>query len=196
MSIRLCKNLDRQYAMDCLRSNPDNPYARLRSVSLRLLVFVMIFALMFSVLSCKKAPPIGEIVFEAPITALMFEMGEDDGEISGGVVYRRVNDINLLLAREDIPVLVAFLDGRALSNASIPFIEELCDRFATSARIVRVNVSLGDNDKEIDDLVSVFQVSNYPCFAVAYKGQLKSSVSGYSVDTKDAVVKIIQNATK
>jgi len=180
----------------CLCCNPGRPCSELRVNPLRLLTSLLVFALMFSVLGCKKASPIGEIVFEAPITALMFEMGEDDGEVSGGVVYRRVNDINLLLAQEDVPVLVAFLDGRALSNAAIPFTEELCDKFSTTARIIRVNVQLSENEKEIDNLISLFGVTNYPCFAVAYKGQRKSSVSGYTAETKATVIEIIQNATK
>lgn len=163
---------------------------------LHLLACILTFSTMLSLAGCKKTSPIGDIVFEAPITALMFEMGEDDGVMSGGVVYRKVNDIELLLAREDVPVLIAFFDGRALSNAAIPFIEELCDRFSTTARIIRVNVQMGENSAEIDKLLSLFSVTDYPWFAVTYKGQMKSAVSGYSTAGEADITAMIQNATK
>ena len=156
----------------------------------------LLLTLVILLASCGRPPAIGDIVFEAPITALMFEMGVDDGVESGGVIYRKVNDIDLLLASEKVPVLMVFMDGRALSNSAIPFTEELCDRFSKTARIVRVNIGLSDNTDEMDRLLDQFKVSEYPWFAVTYKGQKKSATSGYSADIENDVIKMIQNATK
>lgn len=155
-------------------------------------VLFISFAILMS--GCARAPAIGDIVYEAPITALMFEMGVDDGVESGGVVYRKVNDIDLLIASEDVPVLLVFMDGRALSNAAIPFTEELCDKFAKTARIVRVNVGLTGNTDEIGRLQDQFEVTQYPWFAVTYKGQKKSAIRGYSADIENEVIKMLQNA--
>ncbi|MHB1483990.1 MAG: hypothetical protein ACYCYI_04945 [Saccharofermentanales bacterium] len=158
--------------------------------------FIFILLISFAILmsGCARAPAIGDIVYEAPITALMFEMGVDDGVESGGVVYRKVNDIDLLIASEDVPVLLVFMDGRPLSNAAIPFTEELCDKFSKTARIVRVNVDLTGNIDEIDRLLDQFKVSDYPWFAVTYKGQSKSAIRGYSAEIEEEVIKMLQNA--
>jgi len=165
----------------------------------RFIAFMLVLIAVFSVPGCKKASPIGDIVndvLDTPITALMFEMGEDGGVMSGGVVYRKVNDISQLLAQEKVPVLIVFMDGRSLSNAAIPFTEELCDRFSTTARIVRVNVGLSGNTTEIDNLISLFGVSDYPWFAVTYNGQKKTAISGYSTAAESDIINMIQNATK
>lgn len=149
-----------------------------------------------SLSGCEKKGVIGEIVQEAPITALVFETGNDGGETGFGVVYRKVNDISLLMAQENKPVLVAFFDGRALSNAAIPFLEQLTDQFSSSALIIRVNVELDDNTKEVEELKTLFKVSDYPWFAVAYKGQLQSSISGYSDAAQADIVKMIRDASE
>ena len=72
-------------------------------------------------------------------------------------MYREVTDIDRLIATEDVPVLVVFMDGRTLSDQAIAFTESLCDQFSKTARIVRVNVKLGDNTEEIDRLVKPLQ---------------------------------------
>jgi len=162
----------------------------------RIIAFILVLAVVFSATACAKKPAIGDIVFEAPITALLFEAGEDAGDTGYGVVYRKVNDINLLLAQEQVPVLLVFMDGRALSNSAIAFTEELCDKFADTARIVRVNVELSGNTQEISSLISLFDVSDYPWFAVAYKGQKKTAISGYSTDLESKITQMLQQAAK
>lgn len=171
----------------------------MRTLYSRFVVFLLVLAVACSITACKPASPIGDLVYnvmDTPIMALMFEMGEDGGVESGGVVYREVTDINLLLAQEKVPVLIVFMDGRALSNAAIPFTEELCDRFSTTARIVRVNVGLVDNNAEIDNLKTLFGVSDYPWFAVACNGQKKTAISGYSTAIEGDIIQMIQNASK
>lgn len=160
----------------------------------RIVCMVLAALVVLSLAGCGEKPYIGEIVISAPITALMFEMGEDNGEVSGGVVYRRVNDINKLLAAEDIPVLVVFMDGRAISNSAIAFTEELCDKFSGKARIVRVNVELSDNTDEIQNLIDLFGVQDYPWFAVTYRGAKKSAISGYSANLEADIIRMIENA--
>ena len=171
----------------------------MRTLYFRLLAFILALAVACSITACKPASPIGDVVYnvmDTPIMALMFEMGEDDGVKSGGVIYRKVNDINRLLAQEKVPVLIVFMDGRALSNAAIPFTEELCDRFSTSARIVRVNVDMIDNSTEIENLKTLFGVSDYPWFAVTYQGQKKTAISGFSTAIEGDIIQMIQNAAK
>ncbi len=165
----------------------------------RLAVFLMVFTVLFSFTACKPASPIGDVVYDVldtPIMALLFETGMDDGVESGGVIYRKVNDIDRLLAQEKVPVLMVFMNGRALSNAAIAFTEELCDKFSDSARIVRVNVGLNRNTEEIDRLTTLFGVSDFPWFATAYKGQKKSAISGFSSDIEGDIIRMIQDAAK
>lgn len=170
-----------------------------RTIFGRLVFSLMAFTILFSFTACKPASPIGEVVYDVmdtPIMALMFETGMDDGVESGGVIYRKVKDIDRLLAQEKVPVLMVFMDGRALSNSAIAFTEELCDKFADSARIVRVNVELNRNSEEIDRITTLFGVTDFPWFATAYKGQKKSAISGYSSDIEGDIIRMIQDATK
>ncbi|MHB8962266.1 MAG: hypothetical protein ACYC5K_03855, partial [Saccharofermentanales bacterium] len=48
--------------------------------------------------SCSKEGYIGDIVFSAPVTAVVFETGTDNGEPFSGIVYRKVIDYEKLLA--------------------------------------------------------------------------------------------------
>jgi len=162
----------------------------------RLIAFLIALSVAFSVTSCSKAKAIGDITFDSPIMALLFEEGTDVGDTGYGVVYRKVNDMDLLLSQETVPVLVVFMDGRALSNSAIAFTEELCDKFSSSARIVRVNVELIENSAKINNLVSMFGVTDYPWFAVAYKGQKGKSISGYSVKLESDIITMLQEAAK
>lgn len=176
------------------KNRPQSPDRKNRPLVTALVTVSLVLLLLLA--GCGRQQAIGDIAYEAPITALMFEMGIDDGVEGGGVIYRKVNDIDLLLAQEDIPVLVVFMDGRALSNAAIPFTEELCDMFAKTARIVRVNVDISDNTEQIDRLLDQFKVSAYPWFAVTYKGQRKSAICDYSEDIKNDIINMIRNASK
>jgi hypothetical protein len=151
-----------------------------------LLISCLIFALNFSSTSCKTVPPIGDIVFDAPVMALSFEMGMDEGVESGGVVYRKVNDANRLIASEDL-LLIAFFDGNALSNAAIPFTEILCDNFSDNLQIVRVNIGQNEDDAQVDEVKSRFDITGYPYFAIIQKGALKYSFSGFDKNVLDNI---------
>jgi hypothetical protein len=171
----------------------------MRPITTKIIAAALILAVLAPAAGCRDASPIGDIVydvFETPVMALMFEPGEDAGDTGYGVVYREVTDIDRLIASEDIPVLVVFMDGRTLSDQAIAFTEDLCDRFQTTARIVRVNVKLGDNTEDIDSLVSLFKVSDYPWFAVCYKGQMKSAISGYSTELQTEITAMLQDAAE
>lgn len=167
----------------------------MRNFYIRLAAVMMMLILAFSVGACRQSPVIGDIVYnvaETPMMALMFEAGEDEGDTGFGVVYRRVTDINRLIASEKIPVLIVFMDGRKLSNDAIAFTEELCDQFSGTARIVRVNVELGDNSDEVQDLVDLFEVTDYPWFAVAFNGEKTTAVSGYTKDIESDIIHMLQ----
>lgn len=149
-------------------------------------IFVFTFISSLSLVSCKATPPIGDIVFDAPIMALRFEMGIDDGVQSGGVVYRKVNDVNKLIASEDL-LLIAFFDDKALSNAAIPFTEILCDNFSDNLQIVRVNIGQSDDDSQVDEVKSRFDITGYPYFVIIQKGSLKYSFSGFDKNVEDNI---------
>jgi hypothetical protein len=149
-----------------------------------LVIMTAIFSLPLT--SCKATPPIGDIVFDAPVMALSFEMGEDDGVESGGVVYRKVNDVDKLIASEDL-LMIAFFDGKALSNAAIPFTEILCDNFSKSLKIVRVNIGQSGDDSQVDEVKSRFEITGYPYFVIIQKGSLKYSFSGFDKSVEDNI---------
>jgi len=149
-------------------------------------IFIVIFVFSFALTSCKSAPPIGDIVFDAPVVALRFEMGMDDGVEAGGVVYRKVNDINKLIASEEL-LLIAFFDGKALSNAAIPLTEILCDNFSEDLQIVRVNIGQSDDDSQVDEVKSRFDITGYPYFVIIQKGSLKYSFSGFDKSVEDNI---------
>lgn len=156
-------------------------------------------AILFPAAGCSSTPPIGDLVynvFDTPITALMFEKYTEDGDTGYGVVYREVNDIDRLIAEQEVPVVIVFMDGMNLSDEAIAFTEELCDRFADTARIVRVNVNVGENPAKVDELVSLFHVADYPWFSICYKGELKYAVSGFSTGIEDQIEAAIQQAAE
>lgn len=161
--------------------------------SLLISVLVLILSLELVMVGCKENSPIGEIVSQAPITTLVYESDTNGGDSVLGVVYRKVNDVNKLLAQRDMPVLVVFMDGRTLSNKAIPFTEELCDKFSNTARIIRVNVDLSEQSDQIQSLVDLFGVGSYPWFAMTNKGEKKSAITGYSKDLEDDIIDLLEN---
>ncbi len=160
---------------------------------------VLTAAILFPAAGCASRPPIGDLVynvFDTPITALMFEKYEEDGDTGYGVVYREVNDIDKLIAGQDVPVVIVFMDGMNLSDEAIAFTEELCDRFADDARIVRVNVNIGENTAKVDELVSLFNIADYPWFSICYKGELKYSISGFSAGIEEEIEAAVRKAAE
>lgn len=155
-------------------------------------IIIFFCILILTLTSCKSAPPIGDIVFDAPVVALRFEMGMDDGVESGGVVYRKVNDVNKIVASEDL-LLIAFFDDNAPSNAAIPFTEILCDNFSDSLQIVRVNIGQSEDDSQVDEVKSRFDITGYPYFVIIQKGALKYSFSGFDKNVEDNITEKLTN---
>ncbi len=152
------------------------------------LIFTLCIIFIMLSSSCSKPYAVGDIVDSAPVTTLVFETDSS----GGGVVYRKINDASLLIAQEDNPVLVIFFDGRAISNSAIPFTEQLCDRFAETLRIIRVNVDVGGvNSTDADELINMFEVKSYPWFALSYKGQRKSAFAGYKLSSEKDIIDMI-----
>ncbi|MHB1454504.1 MAG: thioredoxin family protein [Saccharofermentanales bacterium] len=141
--------------------------------------------------SCKEEDYIGEIVFEAPVTAVVYESGTDNGEPFSGIVYRKVNDYEKLLARETVPVLVVFLDDAEFSGQAIPFVETLADTYQGRLRVVRVNVMFSDNPPEVAGLISLFGIAEYPSFAFAEHGARVGLIEGYTAASDSTILSMI-----
>lgn len=160
----------------------------LRAFSLALIPAVLAFGLS----ACAEDSFIGDIVFSAPVTAVSYETGIDNGEPFSGVVYRKVLDYEKLLAKEKVPVLVVFLDDGISSGRAIPMMEMLADTYQKRLRILRVNVAFSDNPDDVTELIQLFEVSEYPCFAMASGGSKVGYVAGFSAGTEDTVTAMIE----
>lgn len=139
---------------------------------------------------CTNKPIIGEKVTTAPVTALVFEQFEEYGEIWEGVFYRRINDVEKLIASTDF-VLIAFLDHNSPSSAAIPFLETLCDDFAGSLQIIRVNVEISHNSDDVNLLKTLFEVGGYPYFVLVSKGRRIQDFKGYDEDMKEKIISTV-----
>lgn len=147
---------------------------------------ILILAASFSS-GCRKESAIGEVVNLAPVTALVFEtvdIGDGTGE---GVVYRKVNNIDKLIAAQDA-LLIAFLDHNPPSANAIPFLETMCDDYSGKLQIVRVNVEISENSDEVEYLKSLFEVRGYPFFITTSKGIKVDEFAGYDEDMKENIV--------
>lgn len=161
---------------------------------LKVLALVLAFAMTPLFLSsCKEEDYIGDIVFDAPITAVVYESGTDNGEPFSGIVYRKVNDYEKLLAREKVPVLVVFLDDAVYSDNAIPFVETLADTYQGRLRVVRVNVLFSDNPAEVSALIKLFDVAQYPSFAIAEHGARIGFIAGYTAASESGILSMIDN---
>lgn len=143
--------------------------------------------------SCKEEAYIGDIVFDAPVTAVIYESGTDNGEPFSGIVYRKVNDYEKLLAREKVPVLVVFLDDAVYSDHAIPFVETLADTYQGRLRVVRVNVLFSDNPPEVTGLIRLFDITEYPSFAIAENGVRIGFIAGYTSASESKILSMIDN---
>jgi len=149
-----------------------------------LLILLIISILGFT--GCKEEPAIGDVVDMAPITALVFEPVNIGGEISQGVYYREINNINKLIASNEA-LLIGFLGRNPPSSAAMPFLEILCDDFAGKLQIVRVNVEMSDNEDDVVYLKSLFDVKGSPHFVLVSKGQIINEFSGYDEEINEKI---------
>jgi len=140
------------------------------------LVILIISCLFFS--GCREKPVIGDVVNMAPVTALVFEPVNIGGEMSHGVYYREINNLNKLIASNEA-LLIAFLDRNPPSSAAMPFLEILCDDFAGKLQIVRVNVEISANEDDVSYLKSLFDVKGSPYFVLVSKGRTIKEFAGY-----------------
>ena len=158
-----------------------------------LCIFLVAFAAA-SLTGCRESGAIGGIVGDAPVTAVIFETGTDRGEPFSGIVYREVLDYDKLLASEPTPVLVAFLDDGATSGQAIAFVETVADSYRGRLRVVRVNVAFSDNPRDVTELVELFKVTGYPCFAIADRGVRSGAVTGFDAMAQKEILDMIGRA--
>ncbi len=142
-------------------------------------IILIVFCLSFT--GCKDKPVIGNVVNMAPVTALVFEPVNIGGEMSEGVFYREINDVNKLIASNEA-LLIAFLDRNPPSSAAITFLEIMCDDFSGKLQIVRVNVEMSDNEDDVVFLKSLFNVRGYPTFILVSKGSIIAEFAGYDAE--------------
>lgn len=161
---------------------------RVNNSDLKIHIIGIVLAACLLVSACIQEPAIGEMVYEAPVTALVFEEVQlNGGETVTGVVYRKVNDADRLIAQNRL-LLIAFFDGRALSNSAIPFLETLCDDFSGSVQIVRVNTDLSFEDRQTLKLLDLLDVSEYPHFSIVRNGHSVRAYTGFDEDIKDGII--------
>jgi len=144
-----------------------------------IIIILIVFCLFIT--GCKDEPVIGNVVNMAPVTALVFEPVNIGGEISEGVFYREVNNINKLIASSEA-LLIAFLDRNPPSSAAMTFLEIMCDDFSGKLQIVRVNVEMSGNEDDVVFLKSLFNVRGYPTFVLVSKGSVIEEFAGYDDD--------------
>jgi hypothetical protein len=153
---------------------------------------LFIAAVLLTSTACREERAIGEIVGDAPVTAVIYETGTDQGEPFSGIVYRKVLDHEKLLATEETPVLVVFLDDGIYSGQAISFVETVADTYRDRLRVVRVNVLFSDNPREVTELVRLFGITGYPCFAIAEDGTRRGSITGYERSSESEILAMIE----
>ncbi|MHB8962267.1 MAG: YbbN family protein, partial [Saccharofermentanales bacterium] len=93
--------------------------------------------------------------------------------------------------KEDVPVLVVFLDDAVYSDQAVSFVETLADTYQGRLTIVRVNVEYSDNTDEVTDLIDLFEVAEYPCFAIADQGVRIGFIYGYTAAAEAEILSMI-----
>lgn len=159
---------------------------------IRIGIFVCEFLLVFSLMltGCQNQSSIGEIVFRAPVTAVLYEMGEDKGEKATGIVYREVYDINKVIASYEV-VLIAFLGDNASLGTAVSFIETISDRFMSDLLVIRVNSDAGENDPQLVEIATLLNVESYPYFALIHNAKIQFEFTEYNSDTEEQIIEAI-----
>ena len=126
---------------------------------------------------CGRQPVIGPLDDQASVALIRYESQEDGLE---GVVYRRVNRLDALLAQSEVPVLVVFYQALAAENSLIiPRLEQMADDLRDTLQIVWIDAGAEPA------LAASFKAEKLPQFTVVVEAVLKRSLIGY--DSEGAV---------
>lgn len=156
-----------------------------KNSTLIFLSFCLLLTIIFT--SCSKEDYIGDIVNFAPVTAVIFETSKE----ASGIVYRKVNDTDAVFGRTKEPVLIVYLDSSVYSSNAISFVETLADDYKDKILILRVNAEISDNPEDVSELLSLFEVNTFPCFAIVQKGVKISYITGYTAENEKKIISMI-----
>ncbi len=154
---------------------------------------VVLFCLAVLSFGCSQKSYIGGINFDFPVCAVVYEEGTHNGEPYSGIVYREITDTEKLIAENDIPVLLIFLDDSQYSSNAISFLETLADDFSNELLVVRIYVEIAGNPKDVGELVQLFAVDEFPYFAMIKGGSRLGSVTGYSAGSEARMLDLIRS---
>ena len=147
------------------------------------LLIITLAALLFTFSGCSEKPAIGDESYNASVSLISYEL--IDGEFDG-VIYREITDLSKLVARSDIPLLIAFYQQMNDINISvIPLLEEIAVLYDDRIHIVWVDV-----DREID-LAEQFSVRQTPQFTVVDQAVIKRSLIGISDQGRQELIELI-----
>jgi putative N-acetylmannosamine-6-phosphate epimerase len=137
--------------------------------------------LLFS--GCAPGQAIGAINDRATVALIRYESQEGGVD---GVVYREVNQLDTLLARSDVPVLVVFYDSMdPVNSLIIPMLEQMADDLQGRIQIVWIDAQAEQA------LAASFQVERLPQFTVVVEASLKRSLIGFDDEGQQRVRDLI-----
>lgn len=143
----------------------------------RLFPAVLPILLAFLTAGCGQEPVLGPIDDQATVALVRYEAQENGLD---GVVYRKVNRLDALLAKSKVPVLVVFYSSLAPVNSQvIPRLEQMADDLRDNLQIVWIDAGAEPV------LAASFGAEKLPQFTVVVEGALKRSLIGY--DNEGAV---------
>lgn len=142
---------------------------------------------------CSQKSYIGGINFDFPVCAVVYEEDTHNGEPYSGIVYREITDTGRLLAENDKPVLLIFLDDSQYSSNAISFLETLADDFMKELLVVRIFVEIAGNPQDVGELVQLFAVDEFPYFVMIRGGSRLGSVTGYTAASEARILDLVRS---
>lgn len=120
---------------------------------------------------CSEDPVIGPRDDLATVALIRYE---DLGDGMTGVVYRRVNRFESLIASSQMPVLVVFYSSLApINSLVIPRLEQMADDYRDRLQIVWIDAGAERQ------LAESFKVETLPQFTMVVGAVLKRSLIGF-----------------